>query len=253
MGINKVTIDGTTKINLLDTDIESSADIPTGKYGYLKTGELVLGTGEFNMANPLNGKIATFTGDSICYGASYANGYAGIIGTENNMTVQNLGRNNRCVADYDNNTGIWASIADMRSDADYIILEGGLNDAGYDVTLGTITSGYSDSLDTSTFAGAFEMMLKNAINKFPGKKIGYIFTTKATPDYDSRDPSTYYGVAKSACEKWGIPYCDLNVLVPPLRYIPALEDVYTTDGIHPSEDGYRAYYVPKITAWMKTL
>ena len=253
MAINKVTIDGVTKINLLNTDIESSADIPIGKYGYLKTGELVLGTGEISMSNPLNGKIATFTGDSICYGASYTGGYAGIIGTENNMTVQNLGENGRCIADYDNNTGIWASIADMRSDADYIILEGGLNDAGYNVPVGTITSGYSDSLDTSTFAGAFETMLKAAINKFPGKKIGYIIVPKSTPNFDSRTPNSHYAMAKSCCEKWGVPICDLNILVPPIRYIADLAEVYLTDDIHPSEDGYRDYYVPKITAWMKSL
>lgn len=48
MGVNKITIDGVTKINLLNTDIESSADIPMGKYGYLKTGELTLGTGQIN-------------------------------------------------------------------------------------------------------------------------------------------------------------------------------------------------------------
>ena len=252
MGVNKITIDGVTKINLLNTDIETAADIPTGKYGYLKTGELVLGTGEIGTANPLSGKILVATGDSICYGASYAGGYAGIIATENNMTVQNLGENGRCIADFDNKTGIYASITDMRSDADYILLEGGTNDTG-DVQLGTITSGYTDTLNTSTFAGAFETMLKNAINKFHGKKIGYIFIPKGNPDFDSRTTGSYYNIAKACCEKWGIPYCDLNTLVPPIGLISTLSSTYTTDGVHPSELGYRTYWVPQITAWMKTL
>lgn len=253
MPTNKITINNVTRIDLSTTGIESSDDIPEGKIGYLRTGERVVGTGEIGMANPLKGKIAVFTGDSICYGASYTGGYASIIGEENDMTVQNLGQNNRCIASYDNNTGIWASVADMRSDADYIILEGGVNDAGYNVPLGSITSGYDDTLDTDTFAGAFEQMLKSTILKFPGKKIGFVFITKTTPNFDSRTPNSHYTVAIECCEKWGIPYCNLNVLSPPLRYISALESVYTTDGIHPSEDGYRAYYVPKITAWMKTL
>lgn len=253
MPTNKITINNVTRIDLSTTGIESSDDIPEGKIGYLRTGERVVGTGEIGMANPLKGKIAVFTGDSICYGASYTGGYARIIGEENDMTVQNLGQNNRCIASYDNNTGIWASVADMRSDADYIILEGGVNDAGYNVPLGSITSGYDNTLDTDTFAGAFEQMLKSTILKFPGKKIGFVFITKTTPNFDSRTPNSHYTVAIECCEKWGIPYCNLNVLSPPLRYISELGSVYTTDGVHPSEDGYRAYYVPKITAWMKTL
>ena len=252
MARNKFTVDGTTYIDLSTTGIESAADIPAGKIGYLRTGERVTGTGEIGMANPLSGKILAVTGDSICYGASYAGGYAGIIATENNMTVQNLGENGRCIADFDNKTGIYASIADMRSDADYILLEGGTNDTG-DVQLGTITSGYTDTLNTSTFAGAFETMLKNAINKFHGKKIGYIFIPKGNPDFDSRTTGSYYNIAKACCEKWGIPYCDLNTLVPPIGLISTLSSTYTSDGVHPNEAGYRLFYVPKITAWMKTL
>lgn len=48
---------------------------------------------------------------------------------------------------------------------------------------------------------------------------------------------------------------DLNTQAPPLGYIDALKTAYTNngDGFHPNADGYNAYYVPKITAWMKTL
>lgn len=207
--------------------------------------------------NPLSGKIAVFTGDSICEGYGYAGGYAGIIGTENNMTIQNLGVGDGCVAPYSDANGarfvISTSIANMRSDADYVILEGGCNDAGYEVPLGTLTSGYNDTLDTNTFAGAFEYMLKSAIAKFPDAKIGYIFIHKCEPNFDSRTTGSYYNVAKAACEKWGIPYCDLNTQVPPLGYISDLQTKYLVDVFHPNELGYRTFYVPKITAFMKTM
>lgn len=252
MGVNKITIDGVTKINLLNTDIETSADIPTGKRGYLKTGELVLGTGE-NMSNPLTGKILSVNGDSICAGERYAGGYAGIIGTENGMTVQNIAVSGGTIANVSGHHCISGTISDMRSDADYVILEGGINDSSEGVTLGTISSGYDATLDTSTFSGAFETMLKAALNRFPTAKIGYIFVHKTNfGSFKSTDgANSYYGIAKAACEKWGIPYCDLNTLCPPIPFVDSL--LSYSDGVHPTEDGYRLFYVPKITAWLKTL
>ena len=252
MGVNKITIDGVTKINLLNTDIETAADIPAGKRGYLKTGELVLGTGE-NLSNPLTGKILSVNGDSICAGERYAGGYAGIIGTDNGMTVQNIAVSGGTIANVSGHHCISGTISDMRSDADYVILEGGINDSSEGVTLGTISSGYDATLDTSTFAGAFETMLKAALNRFPTAKIGYIFVHKTNfGSFKSTDgANSYYGIAKAACEKWGVPYCDLNVLAPPIPFVDSL--LSYSDGVHPNEEGYRLFYVPKITAWMKTL
>ena len=253
MGVNKITIDGVTQINLLNTDIETAADIPTGKRGYLKTGELVTGTGENMGSNPLNGKILSVNGDSICAGERYAGGYAGIIGIDNGMTVQNIAVSGGTIANVSGHHCISGTISDMRSDADYVILEGGINDSSEDVTLGTISSGYDATLDTSTFAGAFETMLKAALNRFPTAKIGYIFVHKTNfGSFKSTDgANSYYSIAKSACEKWGVPYCDLNVLAPPIPFVDSL--LSYSDGVHPTEDGYRLFYVPKITAWLKTL
>ena len=211
-----------------------------------------------NSTNPLSGKIATFTGDSICAGAGYLGGYARIIGLENDMIVENIGVSDGTVVKWMNKFCISESINDMRSDADYVILEGGGNDSEWGIQfipLGTITNGYTDPLDTTTFAGAFESMLESAIEKYPTAKIGYVFVHKCVANFDSRTTDSYYNVAKAACEKWGIPYCDLNTQTPPLGYIDELKAAYTMngDGIHPNEQGYRLFYVPKITAWMKTL
>ena len=208
--------------------------------------------------NPLSGKIATFTGDSICAGAGYLGGYARIIGLENDMIVENVGVSDGTVVKWMNKFCISESIADMRSDADYVILEGGGNDSEWGtqfIPLGKITDGYTATLDMNTFAGAFETMLKSAIEKYPTAKIGYIFIHKCVENFDSRTTESYYNVAKAACEKWGIPYCDLNTETPPLGYIDELKTEYTMngDGIHPNEQGYKLFYVPKITAWMKTL
>lgn len=212
--------------------------------------------GGSSSSNPLKGKIAAFTGDSLCAGAGYTGGYAGIIGTDYEMTVQNIGTSEGTIVRYQSYFCISESISSLRSDADFVILEGGGNDAWYGtqvIPLGTLSSGYSATLDTTTFAGAFENMLKSAIARFPNAKIGYIFPHKCIANFDL--PSgAYHTMAISALEKWGIPYLDLNIMTPPLGYINDLKTTYTAgDGVHPNEAGYRTFYVPKIVAFMQSM
>jgi len=216
----------------------------------------IISDGSSDSANPLKGKIATFTGDSICAGAGYVGGYAKIIGEDYDMTIENIGVSDGTVVQWRDKFCISESIADMRSDADFVMLEGGGNDADWGpqyIPVGTLSSGYDATLDTTTFAGAFEQMLKSAIAKFPNAKIGYIFAHKCIAAFDAPN-GAYHTMAVSALEKWGIPYCDLNVMVPPLGYIDDLKAAYTRgDGIHPNEAGYRTFYAPKIAAFMQTM
>jgi len=216
--------------------------------------------------NPLYGKKLAVTGDSICYGEGYAGGYAKIIGINNNMTVQNIGVSGGTVVKKTGYFCISESIANMASDADYAIIEGGFNDAasGSPPPLGSIATGYNAVYDTTTFYGAFETMLRDLLIRFQGKKIGYIAVHQATNNYRViNDPATsYYWAARKCCEKWGIPFCDLNTLVPAFGYFTAtnadmlaIRNAYTKsgDGIHPNEAGYTDFYVPKIESWLKTL
>ena len=221
--------------------------------------------------NPLYGKIISFNGDSICEArATNGGGYATIIGANNNMTVENRGVSGATVM-YAEGTGkhcISRDIVNMRADADYIILEGGVNDLNSDRPLGTMSNGYNATLDDTTFYGAFENMLKQALIRFHGKKIGYIAVHKMTQYFDSdKTEDNAYHAAIKCCAKWGIPVLDLNKTVPPFGYLrnnadtvfipnTYTEDTATAgvgDGWHPNEDGYKKYYVPKIEAWLKTL
>ena len=215
------------------------------------------GGGGGGSTNPLSGKILSTTGDSIAAGAgNNGTGYPEIVASDNSMAVQNVAVGGGTVAYVNANTFcISRSISSMRSDADFVLLEGGGNDADSGVPLGTLSSGYTATLDDTTFAGAIESMFKAALARFPDKKIGYVFIHKCASGYDSRVPNSYYDMAKSACEKWGIPYLDLNTQVPPLNYIADLKSTYTAngDGYHPNELGYRTFYVPKITAFLNTM
>lgn len=227
--------------------------------------------------NPLFGKKLSVDGDSICAGAGYAGGYAKMIGLRNNMIVQNIAVNGATItkgtkfADTDTDRHwISTSIVDMDLDSDYIILEGGVNDdasvIGAD-KLGTLTGAthfgaqegndFVNDFDPTTFCGALEYTFFEAYKRFPGKKIGFIIVHKCAALLNSNgvSASNRYPLIINACNKWGIPFLDLNTECPPLNYIPSLKSTYTNngDGWHPNEAGYAAYYVPKIETWMKTL
>jgi hypothetical protein len=221
----------------------------------IKVDRVIEGSGGGSSStNPLYGKIAAFTGDSLCYGANYTGGYPKLIGEENGMTVQNIGVSEGMIVSYRNNFCISESIDELRSDADYVILEGGINDAWYGtqvIPLGTLSSGYNATLDKTTFAGAFEYMLKTAIARFPTAKIGYIFPHRVRDEF-SAPSGAYYLMAISALEKWGIPYLDGSTNIPPLGYIDDLSSYVDSSG-HPNEAGYRTFYVPKIVAFMQTM
>lgn len=220
-----------------------------------------------NADNPLWGKKVSFLGDSICAGAdtdvSYLGGYGKIIADRNNMAYENLGRGGATITaeTYSSTTGsaktwLCRMVENMSADADYAIIEGGVNDAWQmvdynNLTIGSITTGYNATLDETTYYGAFESMLKKLITKFQGKKIGYIAIPKTMEFFDSsRNVPNFYHIALECCAKWGVPVCDLNVITPPSE---CLGTEYVPDGTHPSYEGYIKYYCDPIEEWMRTL
>lgn len=221
------------------------------------------------MENPLFGKYISFNGDSICAGNGFPGGYGLIIASENNMRSQNIGVGGATVTfGIPNLNGklrhcISDSIDKMDADADYAIIEGGVNDAGNNAPFGEISDGYDADLNQTTYCGAFEYMLKKLITRFHGKKYGYIAVHQISPNFRvTNSPETsYYWAARRCCEKWGVPFLYLNATLPPFGFIKPDSELfklrekytYNADGCHPNEDGYRKYYVPKITEWLKTL
>ncbi len=226
---------------------------------------------ESEVSNPLKGKFLSVNGDSICAGAAYngKGGYAKVIAENNGMTLQNIAEGGGTItAERYTDDGaarhwICRTIENMNVSADYAIVEGGVNDAAIGVPMGVITPDFKTALDDTTFCGAFESMLKQLTTRFAGKKIGYIAVHKMTDKFRSDKPddgTSYYHAAKKCCEKWGVPFLDLNIACPPfgLAYdsvLSPLREAYTYngDGWHPNEEGYKKYYVPKIEAWLKTL
>lgn len=209
--------------------------------------------------NPLAGRYISFNGDSV---TAASRNYGELIAERNNMAYQNIAVAGATITHYTSSTTgetyhcVSRTVAEMDANADYAIVQGGINDSVKPVPMGVITAGFDDALDDTTFYGAFESMLKRLILRFPGKKIGYIAMHKCQHgNFDSRNANGYYQAAKACCEKWGVPLCDLNTTVPPLGLIEELKSTYTLngDGVHPTEAGYKKYYCDKIEAWLRSL
>lgn len=214
--------------------------------------------------NPLRGKILAVDGDSICYGAGFLGGYAKIIADKNNMILQNLAVAGATLASntyYSQADGggarhwISTNVVNLRQDADYIIIEGGINDGEL---LGDMTNDYEGEFDSTTMLGALDTLFSSLYNRFPGKKIGFIIVHAVNENWSSYRDGFRYKAIIDSCKKWGIPYCDLNETCPPFGRLGAsdnLRTLYTKngDGWHPNEEGYRRYYVPKIETWLKGL
>lgn len=219
-----------------------------------------------------DGKIMLFAGDSICYGANWrptpddysTTGWRKLV-QEKYPTAKTYGygvggttiaiRANRTDSIYERLTKMYSE----HSDADYVILQGGVNDCWGKVPLGEITKNYNKELDTSTFCGAMEQLLKDAILKWKGKKIGFICTYKvhdADTIIDSGDImwdfKSYMDKAKEICDKWSVPYCDLYNESGLCLKLDDIANAYSDGGTHVNELGYRIIF-PKIDSWLKTL
>lgn len=225
--------------------------------------------------NVLFGKQAIFDGDSICDGISAndnKDGWAGRIGTKNSMDWHNEGISGgtiKCGLNYNGNPRHWISsnidsIYSKYPNLDYLILEGGTNDAdllGAD-GLGTISTTsfmYSDFDNTEDFTQALEYLFSKAIALYPTKKIGFIIAHKMggnASNYRTQIRRTYFDRCKEVCEKYGIPCLDLWYgchLNPTIDYATHENAYYMyTDGQHLSSIGYD-YVSDIIEAWMKTL
>ena len=211
----------------------------------------------------LKGKYGSFIGDSICEGAGYKGGYALLVARKYGMKPpQNLGSSGAIIATNTNENRVYINtmVSKVDPNADFVIIQGGSNDASISTPMGAITEGFTAELDVTTYYGAFENLCKTLVTQCAGKKIGYIARHRNSPtdkySYTWLPKETnYYDPAIAVCEKWGVPYLDLNRHCPPLGCISSLREAYTAngDGSHPNEDGYNKYYVDRIAAWMETL
>lgn len=217
-----------------------------------------------NKINILKDKTILFVGDSICAASTEGvKGWATLIKENNpNAIIYNYGQDGATIAENGSDTNdVVTKIETMfneHPEADYIIIEGGVNDLWQEIPLGTFEENGNFNAYTpynkSTFSGALEYILHYALTHFKGKKIGYIVTQKI---YRASGFENYMKRAKEICNKWSIPYVDLfnegdmNYMIEQQRQDFSITNVVTTgDGCHPNLAGYQII-TPKIENWLK--
>ena len=243
------------------------------------------GSDTTNQENKLYRKTVIWNGDSICQGNSSTGTWADRIAAKNGIKIwKNYGVGGGTIvenAPYFQNGNprhsVCATLEQMHEeypDADYIILEGGTNDADL---LGRITEGtialrfgsftaddFSGEYDRTTFCGALESIFYRAKQLWPDKTVCYIVAQKMGLDASkAANRYAYFEAAMQICEKWEIPYlnlwdnCDLDPTLPEM-YDPsqsAEENEQASmyrDGQHLTNAGYD-YTADIIDAWLKTL
>ena len=223
---------------------------------------------EAENTSPLYQKSVLFVGDSLCEGLIEWNdetyksqiGYAGRIMVKNEMTGVNKSKSGASMSDCRGANTVLAQLQAMSgNEYDYVILEGGVNDAWDNCALGTITEGFEGPFDMTTFAGGLEQTFAYAKRVYDGAIFGYTtnFTMPKGNSDGSRgkidDMGDYIALSIEICKKWNIPYLDLyndedlnkNVLK-----TDTLDCLY--DYIHLNSNGFNNL-APIIEAWMETL
>ena len=203
----------------------------------------------------LKGKKALFCGDSIVMASTYDKdhqwwGWAGRIKEYYGLkSYKNAGVDGASVSNCRSNNQIISQVqGNKNTKYDFVILEGGTNDAWDVVNVGRMIAKPASEtavadFDLSTFCGGLENLLYYAKKNYPDATIGYIITTQMNNTVGCvSEMRRYVEATKAICEKWGVPYLDTyNDSTFIKEYQPIKKKDNTPDGIHPNSAGYEIY------------
>lgn len=220
-------------------------------------------------AGRLEGKTLYSFGDSLIAGHYNGTGMLDHVTLKHHITYHKYAINGASVIPcepkkLDNVNGLVYDIGtqiQMAPDEppDFICFDGLTNDA-YDKIirkhLGTISSDYCGSYDTTSFAGAFEAICWRLREKYQNSKIIYI-TPHKMPSRTAYAQETLVNCALTICRKWSVPYVDMyhrggiNTCIPGMCAEFSYNGKGETshgNGTHLNEAGYHLWYAPAIEA-----
>lgn len=208
----------------------------------------------------LFGKKMVACGDSIAYGHS-GDPYVLTIAENQNMSYDKVAVGEARLSSVSPTTSISVQVTSLTDDYDYILVEGGINDALNGSSIGELTSGFSAELDDTTVIGAVEKICKFLIENYADAKKLYILCHRTTnANYQPHAAqTTYFDAIISALKKWNIPYIDLREY-PLCGYNAYYAQTYFSQsdfsqhgGLHPNTAGYALGYIDQITAKMESI
>ena len=215
----------------------------------------------------LKDKKAFFFGDSICAAAVYDEsgsryGWPGRIKDAYGLKeARNCGGDGAAISDKGPTTPplkIHDQVVNNKSNnVDFVILEGGVNDAWANVAVGQMVDKPASEttmadLDCNTFAGGLERILSIAKKQYPNAKIGYIIMFKLRDKLTIgrlSDMDEYVEMTKKICDKYDVPYLNLYEDKAFAANFMVFTNRCVVDGIHPNSRGYDLL-APKIAQFM---
>lgn len=219
--------------------------------------------GEF----PLAGKTIVAFGDSIVAGHKYtAASFVNFVAEKEGMTVlQKNAVNGATIMDANYSGGrILTQIQNAgASTPDYVIFDGGTNDAEYLTNHTGIQIGDATSTDEATFAGSFRATIQKLKEKYPNAKLVYVAIHKLG-SRETTMQENLRAVELAICEELGVTVSD--VYTSGLDTTDAnMKNTYTFDnttsagvpgtngsGTHPNFAAIEKYYVPTVSATLRT-
>jgi lysophospholipase L1-like esterase len=200
-----------------------------------------------------------FFGDSILViNTPNTKGLEGILYDDYNCMVFNYAIGGATMRTNGDDSYITTQISSCHdTNLDYILFDGGVNDIldayGNPTYTGSISTGYAAVLDLTTFYGAFESAVKSMLTTWVGAMPIWV-SPHITSTRDLAGQVSFNGIGREICEKWGIPYADVfrkGVMNTNLAAYLSGYGLSGTDGTHPSDVGYSAFYRPVLNAQIK--
>ena len=217
---------------------------------------------------PLKDKVLYAFGDSLIAGHQYQKAsFADFAAAAEGMSIQKFAVNGATVMDAGYEGGKIATQVEKApaESPDYILFDGGTNDAEYiannsDVQYGEVTdSDDPASFDTTTFAGAFESLVYQMQQKYPDAQLVYTAVHKLG-SRDNGVQEKLRTIELAVCEKYGVAVADVYGKTDLDTNDVNKKNDYTFDGLaanglpgnngsgtHPNFKAIEEFYVPVVT------
>ncbi len=216
--------------------------------------------GEPDATSPLNGLTGLFMGDSISYGSgdtrSYKDVYAGVTGRSWAGRIAawtGLEATNASVsgakASYisGDDTAKWLfnqHTSHTSKDFDIIVMQGGVNDARYERTVGTANPINSTEevlqSNLTTYIGGLQWLFHNIKAKFPNSMLFFIANHRLDGHAkgNAQNMAPYFDAAEDLCEMYDIHFIDLYNNTELNDKLETTTTKYLPDTLHLNAEGY---------------
>ena len=221
---------------------------------------------EKDVKMPLKGKTVYAFGDSIVAGHQYQKAsFADFAASAEGMTIQKFAVNGATVMDANYDGGrIAAQVEKAPAESpDYILFDGGTNDAEYiannqDIQYGEVTDAKdAATFDSTTFAGAFESLVYQMQQKYPDAQLVYTAVHKLG-SRDNAVQEKLRAIELAVCEKYGVAVADVYEKLDTNDVNKKNDYTFNSlaanglpgnngSGTHPNLKAIEEFYVPVVT------